>query len=224
MKPLSIIQDMLPGMRSLRTRLAAQQMRRQLQLAVKERLAEGRPLNLVIGAGSSETLVGGPGTPFEDWLLTDASLLNVVDAEQWRAFFPPASINKILAEHLFEHLSEEECAVAFAECFRYLETGGKLRIAVPDGNRRDPDYVAEVAPPRDGHKSLFTIETLPPLLERAGFKVTPLEYFDADERFHAHAWDEAEGLIKRSVRFDRQEAFRRGELYYTSLIVDARKI
>ena len=54
--------------------------------------------------------------------------------------------------------------------------------------------------------------------------MTPLEYFDAEGRFHASEWDEREGFISRSVRFDSQERFRRGELFYTSLIVDARKV
>ena len=36
-------------------------------------------------------------------------------------------------------------------------------------------------------------------------------------------WDEREGHIKRSIRFDDQVAFQRGEMYYTSIIVDARK-
>ena len=61
------------------------------------------------------------------------------------------------------------------------------------------------------------------MLERTGFEVRPLEYFDADERFHAASWDSADGYVKRSVRFDDQVAFKRGDLYYTSLIVDAVK-
>jgi predicted SAM-dependent methyltransferase len=77
--------------------------------------------------------------------------------------------------------------------------------------------------PRDGHKVVFTIDNLVPLLESVGFQVTPLEYFDANEEFHARPWDEREGHIKRSIRFDDQVAFKRGEMYYTSIIVDARK-
>jgi predicted SAM-dependent methyltransferase len=83
--------------------------------------------------------------------------------------------------------------------------------------------VEEVAPPKDGHQLLFTLESLTTMLQEAGFQVRPLEYFDSDERFHAVAWDSADGHVRRSVRFDRQVAFRRGDLYYTSLIVDAVK-
>ena len=51
----------------------------------------------------------------------------------------------------------------------------------------------------------------------------PLEYFDADEEFHSVRWDSTDGHVKRSVRFDDQVAFKRSDLYYTSLIVDAVK-
>jgi predicted SAM-dependent methyltransferase len=60
-------------------------------------------------------------------------------------------------------------------------------------------------------------------MEEVGFRVTPLEYFDEHEQFHAVAWDENEGMIMRSQRFDRQKDFQRGDLYYTSVIVDVRK-
>ena len=41
--------------------------------------------------------------------------------------------------------------------------------------------------------------------------------------FHCYPWSEEDGFIGRSARYDRQERFKRGALYYTSLIVDARK-
>jgi predicted SAM-dependent methyltransferase len=70
---------------------------------------------------------------------------------------------------------------------------------------------------------LYNIDTLTLLLQSAGFITTPLEYFDAQEQFHAVPWDQNEGMIHRSVRFDAQQEFQRDGLFYTSLIVDARK-
>jgi predicted SAM-dependent methyltransferase len=181
---------------------------------VRREMRAARELNVVIGSGDKA---------FDNWFTTDVDILDITRPADWSALFEPNSIDRLLAEHVFEHLSEDECRAAFAECQRYLKPGGLLRIAVPDGYRRDPEYVAEVTPPKDGHKSLFTIDTLPALLEGAGFRVEPLEYFDRDERFHARPWDEREGFITRSKPFDTQERFKRGELFYTSLIVDARK-
>ena len=182
--------------------------------AVRAEVNTVQPLNVILGAGP----VAMPG-----WVATDSEVLDVTSSRAWKRLFEPASIDRLMAEHLFEHLSDGECAKAFAECFRYLKSGGLLRIAVPDGNRRDAEYVEEVSPPKDGHQLLFTIDDLVRRLLRVGFQVTPLEYFDANEEFHCYPWNAEDGLIRRSARYDQQERFKRGTLYYTSLIVDARK-
>ena len=184
------------------------------RLAVQAQAKTLRPLNVILGAGSVEM----PG-----WIATDSDVLDVRSPRAWRRLFAHGSIDRLMAEHLFEHLSNAECARAFTECFRYLRGGGLLRIAVPDGHRKDPEYVEEVSPPKDGHQLLFTVDDLMQRLVRLGFHVTPLEYFDAKGEFHCYPWSENDGLIRRSARYDTQERFKIGALYYTSLIVDARK-
>lgn len=196
-------------------RPAYQRWRRNLEVRkLRERIRSSKPLRIVIGSGE---------TIYDGWITTDKHLLDITQPGDWAQLFEPASIDSLLSEHVLEHLSEAECRVALGECYRYLKPNALFRLAVPDGYRRDPDYVAEITPPRDGHKVAFTIDNLVPLLESVGFQVTPLEYFDANEEFHARPWDEREGHIKRSIRFDDQVAFKRGEMYYTSIIVDARK-
>ena len=182
--------------------------------AVRAEAQAVRPLNIILGAGP---------VAISGWVATDSEVLDVTSSRAWKRLFAPASIDRLMAEHLFEHLSDVECAKAFTECFRYLKPGGLLRIAVPDGNRKDAEYVEEVSPPKDGHQLLFTVDDLIQRLVRVGFRVTPLEYFDAKEEFHCYPWGEEDGLIRRSARYDQQERFKRGALYYTSLIVDARK-
>lgn len=182
--------------------------------ALRTRAQTAQPLNVILGAGT---------VAVQGWLATDAEVLDVGSPWAWKRLFVPDSIDRLMAEHLFEHLSDVECSTAFTECFRYLKRGGLLRVAVPDGNRKDDEYVAEVSPPKDGHQLLFTVDDLVQRLDRAGFRTVPLEYFDAKEEFHCYPWDEADGLIRRSARYDQQERFKRGTLYYTSLIVDARK-
>lgn len=182
--------------------------------AVRAKAQSVHPVNVILGAGP----VVMPG-----WVATDSEVLDVTSSHAWERLFTPGSIDRLLAEHLFEHLSDAECAKAFTECFRYLKPGGLLRIGVPDGNRKDTEYVEEVSPPKDGHQLLFTVNDLMSRLSLAGFRVTPLEYFDAKEEFHCYSWAEEDGLIRRSARYDTQERFKRGALYYTSLIIDARK-
>lgn len=177
-------------------------------------ISRTNPLKVIIGAGATE---------FPGWIQTDRDLLDVTSPQDWEALFDPESIDALLSEHMLEHLSDRECQIALGECYKYLKPGALFRVAVPDGFRRDPAYVAEASPPKDGHQVLFNIHSLTAVLEKAGFSTTPLEYFDAHERFHCRPWNIEDGLIQRSAGYDRQEAFQRGNLFYTSIIVDARK-
>jgi predicted SAM-dependent methyltransferase len=196
------------------TSLYRQLMRKRQQWKLQREVKTTTPLRVILGAGP--TRVAG-------WIQTDKEVLDVTSPDDWRMLFVPDSIDSLLSEHMFEHLTEDEGRSALKECYRYLKPQGLFRIAVPDGYRRDAAYLKEVSPPNDGHKMLYNIDTLTALLQGAGFKTTPLEYFDAKERFHAVAWDENEGMIMRSVRFDTQQEFQRDGLFYTSLIIDARK-
>ncbi len=191
------------------------------QLSRKRRLRNLR--NLISTSKPLKVILGAGPTLFPGWIQTDKEILDVTSPSDWSALFERESIDSLLSEHMLEHLSEDECKIALGECYRYLKSGGLFRVAVPDGYRRDPVYVAEASPPNDGHQVFFNVETLTAALQSAGFTTTPLEYFDAQEQFHAVPWDEKDGLIQRSARFDKQHEFQRGELFYTSVIVDARK-
>lgn len=200
---------------SIEARLLPAEWQRNLRVRrLRETAARTRPLNVVLGAGT---------TSYPGWVATDGDVLDITSPNDWALLFEPESIDRLLAEHVIEHLSEERARNALTACYRYLKAGGLLRVAVPDGNRRDPAYVAEASPPKDGHQALYNIDSLAQLLRESGFETTPLEYFDENEEFRAIPWDERDGLIQRSVRFDHQTDFQRGSLYYTSVIIDARK-
>ena len=71
------------------------------------------------------------------------------------------SISNILAEHVFEHLDFQQGVIAINNCYEYLEVGGSIRIAVPDGNFPNEDYIKYVKPNGTGlgamdHKILYT--------------------------------------------------------------------
>lgn len=159
------------------------------------------------------------------WIPTEADFLNLLQPADWSRYFAGESIDAILAEHVWEHLDRRRGSTAAETCLRFLKPGGRLRLAVPDGNHPDPGYIDAVRPGgtgagADDHKVLYTLDTLAPLLTDAGFEVEPLEYFDSEGRFHERPWDPADGLVRRSRRFDPRN---RTGLNYTSLIVDARK-
>lgn len=182
--------------------------------ALRQRIASAQPRRIVLGAAN---------TDYAGWVATDIPAFDITKPAHWARLVAPESVDNLLAEHVCEHLTLAQNQAAFALAYRYLKTGGRLRIAVPDGFRRDTVYLDKVRPPADGHQMLWNYQTLREALQGAGFRVELLEYCDEEGVFHSHPYDEAEGFIKRCSRYDRREQFRYGDVFYTSLIVDALK-
>jgi predicted SAM-dependent methyltransferase len=171
-------------------------------------------------------IIGSSGTRQPGWTPTDYEVLDLLREASWSEFFPPGSIDAILAEHVWEHLDAVGGAEAARICFRFLKPGGYLRVAVPDGLHPDPAYIESVrpggsGPGADDHKVLYTAHSAQQLFERAGFAVQVHEWFDAEGQFHGDDWDSRDGMIQRSRRFDERNL--NGSLAYTSIVLDARK-
>ena len=142
-------------------------------------------------------------------------------------FFKPNSVSAMLSEHVWEYLDEKLALKAAENCFKYLKTGGYIRVAVPDGNHSDSLYIEQVKPAgtgagSDDHKVLYNCDSLVALFERAGFEVKLLEWFDKSGVFHAEDWSPNDGMIIRSSRFDSRNKL--NPTAYTSLIIDAVKV
>jgi predicted SAM-dependent methyltransferase len=153
--------------------------------------------------------------------------LNVLVDEDWRRAFGNQPLNAIFAEHVWEHLPPADAKAGAAQCYKHLAPGGNLRLAVPDGNHPDPDYIEFVRPGGPGpgahdHKVLYTYDTLRAMLESVGFHVDLLEYYDAEGNFHHSTWDRALGRVRRCQGSTEKKADG-SVMHYTSLIVDARK-
>ena len=88
-------------------------------------------MRLIIGAG--ETKING-------WISTQENELNIVDYNNWKQLFKESSIELILAEHVWEHLSFEDGVQAASNCYKFLKPGGKIRCAVPDKNFNNDWY------------------------------------------------------------------------------------
>lgn len=177
-----------------------------------------KPIRLVIGSGF--TFVKG-------WLHTDIETLNILKLEDWAAYFPENSVDRILAEHVWEHFNEADGKQAFRNCHTFLKPGGVLRVAVPDGFHPNPEYIDKVkiggtGDGADDHKMLYNYQIMSSFLEDIGFKVIPLEYFDENGQFHQRPWRTEDGIILRSAAHDPRN--RAGELVYTSLLIDAQKL
>src|SRR5262249_14760465 len=147
------------------------------QLRLPEAIhVSGSDVKVVIGAG--ETSPRG-------WVATDYPLVDITDLNSLKSWFQLGSVQAFLAEHVWEHLTPERAREAAVNCYRLLEPGGHLRIAVPDGLHPNPKYIDYVKPGGTGpgcddHHVLYTYRTLIELLEAAGFKVSLLEWFDEE--------------------------------------------
>ncbi|MBD7963076.1 SAM-dependent methyltransferase [Fictibacillus sp. Sa2CUA10] len=185
------------------------------------RLNNQADMKVVIGAGEYNN------NP--NWLQTQESELNLLKRSDWERKFSGESLQAILAEHVWEHLTLEEGVEAAKICFDFLKPGGHIRCAIPDGFFPDKDYQMGVQiggpGPKDhpaaSHKIVHNYKTITSMFRKAGFSVTLLEYFDEKGDFHTQNWDESEGFIYRSMRFDHRN--QNGKLGFVSLIVDAKK-
>jgi predicted SAM-dependent methyltransferase len=176
-----------------------------------------------------KVIIGAGKTQIEGWISTQENELDILNEDDWKLRFQENTISHLLAEHVWEHLTIEEGIRAARNCFKYLKYGGLLRIAVPDGNFRNEWYqnliqVNGPGPkdhPAATHKVVFDFETARKVFETAGFVVDLLEYCDFDGAFHYRYWNEDDGIIGRSYRFDTRN--NENELKMVSIVLDAKK-
>lgn len=188
--------------------------------------ARKRISHLVQSSRNIRVVIGSGGTVFDGWIPTEKDHLNILIEDEWSRYFNKGSIDAILAEHVWEHLTPEEAVVAAVNCFKFLKSGAYLRVAVPDGNHPNPAYIADVKPGGNGegaddHIVLYNSESFSNLFSSVGFEVTLLEWFDEMGDFHFLDWKPLDGFIHRSRRFDERNLT--VPLTYTSLILDAKK-
>jgi len=182
-------------------------------------LPPGASVRLIVGAASQS---------YPGWIATQEQELNLRRRQDWAHSFKNRKIDRILAEHVWEHLDEQEGRRAAHICFDFLKPGGVVRCAVPDGYFPCAAYQHKARTgnpgpenPSGGHKTIYTYHLLQDVFASAGFAVDLLEYCDEQGVFHYRDWDPADGFIYRSRRFDHRN--QGGEIRVVSLIIDAVK-
>ncbi|MGD8305814.1 MAG: hypothetical protein PVF17_04095, partial [Ignavibacteria bacterium] len=122
-------------------------------------------IKLIVGAGPFK---------FKGWFSTDIVTLDVTNEQHFIKYFKHKKINKVLAEHILEHLTKEELELMIKHLYNYSADDVNIRIAVPDGYHRDENYIQRIKPGgtgegADDHKHLFNYKTLSALFEKHGF-------------------------------------------------------
>jgi predicted SAM-dependent methyltransferase len=157
------------------------------------------------------------------WISTNKECLDLLNINTFNKLFKKNELDNVLAEHVFEHLTLNEGVLAIKNIKLFLKKGSKIRIAVPDGNFPDKEYInyvkpGGVGPGADDHKELYNFETIKKLFD-SDFKIELLEYFDFKGNFHYIKWDINDGQIIRSKFYDPRND--NDQIKYTSVIVDA---
>lgn len=177
-------------------------------------------MKLILGAGR---------TVYPGWVSTQQEELDVLRREDFMKYSGEEGVDALLAEHVWEHMTLEEGIAAARNCFAFLKPGGYIRCAVPDANFRNEWYQnmvqvggpGPVDHPAYSHKILYDYRTLQSVFEEAGFHVELLEYCDDSGDFHYLHWNEDDGRIGRSFRFDTRNSLEK--LGMVSIILDAKK-
>lgn len=153
-------------------------------------------VRVIVGSGGIQTQKG--------WLTTDIDQLNIVEDASWQRLFQPSTIDRILAEHVLEHLTLRDLKTALENAHRFLKPGGWLRAAVPDAFHPSRYYYNLVKPggwetPYE-HMLLLDYEMLSRIGREIGFRVRLLEYFDENGLFHIADYDSEDGIVQRCAR------------------------
>ena len=180
-------------------------------------LRKSKSINLVVGAGP---------TKFPGWFSTDIATLDVTNEEHFKKYFSEKKIDKILAEHVLEHLTDNDLKLMVKNFYKYSKETINIRIAVPDGYHSDKNYIEMVKPGgtgagADDHKRLFNYKSLSSFFESDGFISYPLDYWDESGKFNSNYQNDENGYVDRS--FINDDRNKDGKPNYTSLIVDFKK-
>lgn len=181
---------------------------------------ENKQTRIVVGAGR---------TRLRGWKSTQEDTLNVLQRSDFENQFAENSMDAILAEHVWEHMTREDGILAAKNCFAFLKPGGYLRAAVPDRNFCNADYqklvqIGGPGPenhPAYTHQIVYDYQTFRGVFEAAGFLVELLEYCDENGDFHYVHWNAEDGCIGRSLFHDTRNSPEK--LVMPSIIIDAKK-
>jgi predicted SAM-dependent methyltransferase len=177
-------------------------------------------------ADKIKIIVGAGYTKFEGWFDTEIDTLDVTKEKEFQKYFTKKKINKILAEHVLEHLTNTDLDLMLKNFYKYSDEDINIRIAVPDGFHVDKQYIERVKPGgtgegADDHKNLFNYKSLSELFSKFGFKPKPIEYWDENGNFHTKYSNDENGFVSRSFLNDDRN--KNGKPNYTSLIIDFTK-
>jgi len=222
---MNIIKYLIPAVLRYKLRMLEKAIKyRWRKIIIQVPILFNRPLKIIVGAAL---------TYQKGWYSTNQQWLDISNPHDWDSVFKGKQlITNILAEHVFEHLTDNDLKSALNLIYSHMKKNGTLRIAVPDGYNLDSSYLRNVGikgigPDAEDHKQLFNYDDLKKILMRSGFKVSLIEGYSANGKLTLNSWNETNGLVRRS-RQNKENMKSEFMWSYpdenTSLIVDAIKL
>ena len=186
---------------------------------------------LFFSSDSVNLILGAALTNQKGWFSTNEDWLDISKENHWKRLFNSKKrVKRVLAEHVFEHLSIDEMRNSLKLIFENMLNGGSLRIAVPDGNNPNPEYrrhcgINGIGADASDHKQFLTYEFLSREVEKIGFKCTLIEGYLANKELVSKNAKDNLGKVIRS-RSNSVNIYKKGWDFYdsnTSLIIDCFK-
>ena len=178
-------------------------------------------------------ILGTALTKQKGWFSTNEEWFDIVQKSHWDYFFKSKKrVKKVLAEHVFEHLTLEEMRCALKLIYKNMVIGGSLRIAVPDGNNPNKEYrdhcgINGIGADASDHKQFITFELLSNEIQKIGFKFFLKEGYLQNKEFVIEKLNLELGIIMRSRSNQIKIRSKEGWSFpdsNTSLIIDCFKI
>ena len=190
-------------------------------------------LYLIFSNNHVNLILGAALTKQNRWFSTNEEWLDISKEKDWeRLFNSKKRVRRILAEHVFEHLTLEEMQNALNLIHKNMILGGSLRVAVPDGNNPNNEYrkncgIKGIGPDASDHKQFITFELLKEEASKVGFEVDLIEGYLENKKLVVKQFDYDLGYIMRS-RSNFKNSFSKEGWDFpdanTSLIVDFFKL
>ena len=185
-------------------------------------------VNLILGAALSRQ---------KNWFSTNQEWFDIVQKSHWDRLFNSKKspsrnrVKRVLAEHVFEHLSLDEMRNALNLIYKNMVFGGSLRIAVPDGNNPNQEYrnhcgINGIGADASDHKQFITFELLSNEVEKVGFKFTLKEGYMKNNKLISEKLNFELGTVMRSRSNENNINAKEGWSFpdsNTSLIIDCFK-
>ena len=185
-----------------------------------------RHVNLILGAALTKQ---------NSWFSTNQEWFDIVQKSHWDRLFKSNKspsrnrVKRVLAEHVFEHLTLDEMRNAINLIYKNMVFGGSLRIAVPDGNNPNQEYrnhcgINGIGADASDHKQFITFESIEEELKKIGFKCKLIQGYTKEGNLINNHLSIINGYIMRSRNESAKKINKSGWEFpdsNTSLIVDA---